>query len=82
MYDAQRSRLRTILSRLHAEIGAHDAAHGAERSKGIRASLAELVTALDLGDEPATRDCPTCGEVCMAEAKICSNCWVKLPRAA
>ena len=82
MQDDQRSRVRTLLGRVRAELETHDAAHGPGPTKDIRESFVELVAALDLGEEPATRGCPTCGSRCMEDAKICSNCWVKLPLAA
>jgi hypothetical protein len=82
MDDARRSRVRTLLGRVRAALETHDATHGPDPTKGLRESFADLVTALDLGDEPVTRDCPSCGSSCMEKAKICSNCWVKLPLAA
>jgi hypothetical protein len=44
----------------------------------LRLDLAEIVSALDLGPEPAMRRCPHCGAACRAAATTCSNCWTKL----
>jgi hypothetical protein len=66
--DEQRSRLRTIVAELELAV----ADGGIDN---VRTSWRQLVTALDLGPEPAVRACPSCGKLGMKAATRCGFCW-------
>jgi hypothetical protein len=80
--DAARSRLRTTVAKMEAEIaqllthvGNEDASSPAN---GLRASFAALVAQLALGPEPEVRECPACGQIGMRAATRCGYCWTPL----
>jgi len=72
--DEKRSRLRGIVADMETAMG--DAA-----TEPMRATWQRLVTALDLGPEPAVRACPRCGELGMRAATRCGYCWLTLAPA-
>lgn len=49
-----------------------------EMASVLRAAWSRLVGALALGPAPATRKCPSCGNVGMRDATLCGYCWKKL----
>jgi hypothetical protein len=71
--DQTRSRLRTLVAAVEAEI-----AGLAVAPTSLSTSWAALVGQLALGPEPATRACPKCGELGMFAATLCGHCWTKL----
>lgn len=80
--DPARSRLRATvakmeleMSRLPTEATTGDAPRPYD---DLRASIADLVSQLALGEEPELRACPTCNQLGMRAATLCSNCWTKL----
>lgn len=69
--DERRSRLRAIVTEM--DLAMVDA--GTDR---IRTAWKSMVTALDLGPEPAVRTCPHCGQIGMKAASRCGHCWATL----
>jgi hypothetical protein len=52
-----------------------------DRLRGLLASWARMLEALDLGPAPQIRYCPDCGATAMRAAIRCSNCWSVLTPA-
>ena len=83
--EQARTRLRATLAQLPRAVSAVAPAEpgGARPSDGLHASLADLVSQLDLGPEPELRECPHCQHRVMKAATLCSTCWAHLtPPAA
>jgi hypothetical protein len=78
MRDSEQTRLRALLRSLTRDLETISPASPVELFARLRIDLAEIVSALDLGPEPATRHCPQCGAACRAAAVACSNCWTRL----
>lgn len=78
--DVERSRLRSILSALGAEV--HRVEALSERAglgpTALVLHYEALSKLLQLGPEPEVRTCPVCGTVGMKYAKVCGNCWTLL----
>jgi len=72
--DTGRARLRTIVETLENDL----ARPGEAASTELRATFAELVTALALGPAPELRACPVCFQFGMRNASRCGHCWAKL----
>jgi hypothetical protein len=77
--DARRSRIRAILAEHDRELDTLAAAGGADAPvAALRASFLRLTAELNLGPEPETRTCPTCGALAMRAATRCMECWARL----
>ena len=48
----------------------------------LRKTWTALTDLLDLGPEPALRECPTCKRSGMHNATVCIHCWAKLTPAS
>jgi hypothetical protein len=79
---ADLSRLRTLVTAVGKEVALVPGATVAE-SQTPRSALdmtwSSLVEMLDLGNEPETRECPTCNHRCALGASRCGHCWTSLP---
>jgi len=78
MRDSEQTRLRALLTSLTRDLETISPASPVELFARLRVDLAEIVSALDLGPEPAMRSCPQCCAACRAAATTCSNCWTRL----
>ncbi len=79
--SSERSRLRSLVATIEGELAALSASQGDATAHGteeLRVAWTELVAALALGPEPATRECPTCGRFGMRDATLCGYCWAAL----
>lgn len=48
----------------------------------LSAALSQLTTELGLGPAPDLVPCPTCADLGMRGANLCSSCWSRLSPAA
>jgi hypothetical protein len=77
------SKLRTLVTAIGTEIALVPVAATTAGSQPTKTALAttwsDLVTMLDLGSEPETRECPQCKHACAIGATRCGHCWTSLP---
>jgi hypothetical protein len=62
-------------SELRVMVAAVESAMADVTAEPVRDAWKRLVVGLDLGPEPATRACPHCGRLGMAQATRCGFCW-------
>jgi hypothetical protein len=74
--DPVRSRLRATLATIQNELNLLSVP-GQENNNPeiLRVAFLDLVNQLDLGPEPAVRECAFCGHLGRLEAKLCGYCW-------
>src|SRR5687768_14561323 len=77
--DARRSNLRTLGARVDLQLD-RLATHPTADAEVIelRTAWQDLFGALQLGPEPETRTCPSCGALAMRAATRCGHCWATL----
>lgn len=80
--DPQRA-LRAAVARMDDELsrlakGGQGADAGGPKMDGLLERWAALVTLMGVAPAPELRECPTCGNVVMRAATLCSSCWSKL----
>jgi hypothetical protein len=75
--ERTRAELREAVTAVDAQLG-HLPGASPAASNGLAAAWANLVKLMNLGDEPAVRPCPTCGNIGMRAATRCGRCWATL----
>jgi hypothetical protein len=77
--DARRQKLRGMMNTLDRELTGLASDGGADaRVTALRGAWKALTAELNLGPEPETQTCPTCGALAMGQATRCMECWSKL----
>lgn len=70
--------MREIEGDLNAGLGELTSPEQNTRWSRMQGAWAKLAAILDLGPEPETRACPTCGKPTRVDARRCGYCWRSL----
>jgi hypothetical protein len=80
--DAARSHLRSVVANVEQNlsmVSQHDLTEeNRVAMQGLLISWNTLVETLNLGPEPAYRECPVCKHLGMHDATTCGYCWTTL----
>ena len=80
--EPTRSKLRSLVARVAREVEEVERLAEKGRGEGLSVAWTSLVSELDLGVEPALRECPHCGRGILRAAVRCRYCMTRSPAEA